>query len=82
MKKIFECVPNVSEGRRPEVIEGIRQAILSAPGVKLLDVESDPDHNRSVFTFAGSAGAVAEAVYALADTAVQNIDLRTHKGEH
>lgn len=81
-KQIFECVPNVSEGRRPDVLEALRGAVQSVPDVHLLDLEFDWDHNRSVFTFAGPAGAVEEAVYRLADTALKHIDLRIHRGEH
>ncbi len=82
MRKWFECVPNVSEGRRPEVIREIQNAIQSVKGIKLLDVESDSDHNRSVFTFAGPKEPVKEAVYQLVDIAIRRIDLREHKGEH
>lgn len=81
-KKLFECVPNVSEGRRSEVIQALRGAVQSVPDVHLLDVEFDKDHNRSVFTLAGTSDAVEEAVYRLADTALKHIDLRTHRGEH
>lgn len=79
---IIECIPNVSEGRRPEVVERMVQAIRAVPGVRLLDVSSDASHNRSVFTMAGDAGAVTAAVLALFDRAVADIDLRTHTGEH
>lgn len=79
---IIECIPNVSEGRRPEVIGQMAEAIRAVPGVRLLDVSSDASHNRSVFTMAGDAEPVATAVLALFERAVANIDLRTHKGEH
>ena len=79
---IIECIPNVSEGRRPEVIAQMAQAIRSVPGVRLLDVSSDASHNRSVFTMAGDAEPVATAVLALFERAVADIDLRTHTGEH
>jgi glutamate formiminotransferase len=52
-QKIVECIPNFSEGRRPEVNEAIRTAIESIPAVHILDLHSDADHNRSVITFAG-----------------------------
>ena len=55
---IIECIPNVSEGRRPEVMEAIAAAIRSVPGVRLLDYSSDQSHNRSVFTLAGDGPAV------------------------
>jgi len=82
MRKWFECVPNISEGRREEVIREIADAIQCVKGVTLLDVESDRDHNRSVFTFAGPAEPVKEAIYQVADIAIRRVDLRMHKGEH
>ena len=78
----IECIPNFSEGRRPEVIEGLREAIRGVPGVLVLDVHSDPDHNRSVITFAGPASAVAEAAFVAIAHAAKAIDLREHQGEH
>ena len=79
---IIECIPNVSEGRRPEVVEAIAAAIRAVPGVRLLDHSSDASHNRSVFTMAGDAEPITAAVLAIYDRAVAAIDLRTHKGEH
>src|SRR3954469_3044393 len=79
---IIECIPNVSEGRRPEVVEAIAAAIRSVPGVRLLDHSSDASHNRSVFTMAGDAAAIKAAVLAMYERAVADIDLRGHKGEH
>ena len=79
---IIECIPNVSEGRRPEIVQRLADAIRSVPGVRLLDFSSDASHNRSVFTMAGDAGPVAAAVLALFERAVADIDLRNHKGEH
>lgn len=81
-EKLVECVPNVSEGRDKESIQAMAQAIRSVPRVRLLDVQSDPDHNRSVFTFVGEPEGVAEAVYRLFEAALPRIDLRVHKGEH
>lgn len=82
-KPVFiECVPNVSEGRRREVIETIAEAVRGAPGVRLLDVHSDGDHHRSVYTFVGGLEAVAEAAFRVAEAAVRLIDLRTHRGTH
>ena len=51
--EIIECVPNISEGRRPEVVTKIADAVRAIPGVRLLDVQSDASHNRSVLTLAG-----------------------------
>jgi len=81
-EKLVECVPNVSEGRNKESIEAMAAAIRSVPGVRLLDVQSDPDHHRTVFTFVGEPEGVAEAVLALFAAALPRIDLRVHRGEH
>jgi glutamate formiminotransferase len=79
---IIECIPNVSEGRRADVVDAIAAAIRAVPGVRLLDHSSDPSHNRSVFTMAGDAGPIKAAVLAMYERAVPAIDLRTHTGEH
>src|SRR5947208_14142936 len=79
---IIECIPNVSEGRRPEVVSAMADAIRSVAGVRLLDFSSDASHNRSVFTLVGDAAAVERAVLALFERAVAAIDVRTHQGEH
>jgi glutamate formiminotransferase len=79
---IIECVPNVSEGRRPEVIQTITDAIRAISGVRLLDWSSDASHNRSVLTLAGEAQPLKHAILALFERAVALIDLRTHRGEH
>ena len=79
---IIECIPNVSEGRRPEVVAAIADAVRAVPGARLLDYSSDPSHNRSVFTIAGDAAAVKSAVLAIYEQAVPAIDLRSHSGEH
>src|SRR5438132_14339113 len=79
---IIECIPNVSEGRRPDVVSGMADTIRSIAGVRLLDFSSDASHNRSVFTLVGDAAGVERAVLALFERAVAAIDLRTHKGEH
>jgi len=78
---IVECIPNISEGRRQEVLDACAHAI-SQTGVRLLDVKPDPSHNRTVYTFAGEPAAVRLAVLALFDTALPAIDLRQHTGEH
>jgi glutamate formiminotransferase len=82
MPKIVECIPNVSEGRRAEVVEAVAAAIRSVSGVRLLDYSSDPSHNRSVFTFAGDPASVKAAVLALYENVVAAVDLRSHSGEH
>jgi glutamate formiminotransferase len=78
----LECVPNVSEGRRPEVVARLVAAAASAAGVSLLDVSSDTDHNRSVLTLAGSADALHAALLALYAAALVEIDLTRHQGVH
>jgi glutamate formiminotransferase/formiminotetrahydrofolate cyclodeaminase len=80
--KLIECVPNFSEGRRKEVVNSIADAIRSTPGVTLLDVESNPDHNRSVISFVGEPGPVKQAALAASAKAIELIDLNKHKGEH
>ena len=79
---VIESIPNVSEGRRPEVIARIADAIRTTPGVRLLDHSSDASHNRSVFTLAGDAAGVKNATLALIEQAIAAIDLRAHRGEH
>lgn len=82
MSGLLECVPNISEGRRTDVVRGIADVVAAVPGIRLLDLTSDPDHNRSVITFAGDQGAVEQAALALVDAAYRQIDMRTHQGEH
>lgn len=78
---LLECVPNVSEGRRPEVVARLARAV-AAPGVRLLDVSSDPDHNRSVLTLAGEPAALHDGLLALYEAALGEIDLTRHQGVH
>jgi glutamate formiminotransferase len=82
MAGLVECVPNVSEGRRGDVVDRLERAVRAIDGVRLLDRTSDADHNRSVFTFAGSAAPVEAAAHALVEAALGEIDMRTHRGEH
>ena len=82
MEQLVECVPNFSEGRRPEVVDAIAAVVGTFPGVTLLDRTSDADHDRSVLTFAGSADVVVEAMGAVAAQAVARIDLRSQRGQH
>jgi len=79
---LIESVPNVSEGRRLEVVDRMADAIESVDGVYLLDRTSDASHNRSVFTLAGEHEPVAEALERLVAVAVHEIDMDTHAGEH
>src|SRR5918997_1974823 len=80
--RIVECVPNFSEGRRPEVVARIVEAVDSDAAVAVLGTHSDADHNRSVVTFAGAPAAVVEAALGAARVAVEEIDLRAHEGQH
>jgi glutamate formiminotransferase len=79
---LIECIPNVSEGRRADVIAAMADTLRRLPGVRLLDHSSDASHNRSVFTLAGDAAGVERAVMALFERAVADCDLRSHRGEH
>jgi glutamate formiminotransferase len=78
----LECVPNISEGRRPEVVARLAAAASSPPGVRLLDVSSDPDHNRSVLTLAGEPEGLHQGLLALYEAALAGIDLTRHQGVH
>jgi len=80
--KILECVPNFSEGRDPEKIGQIAQAIQSVKGVTLLDVDSSQAANRTVMTFVGPPDAVVQAAYLGIARASELIDMRQHKGVH
>src|SRR5215813_3507573 len=82
MKKIVECIPNFSEGRDRDKIELIVKTIKAVPRVAALDYSMDPDHNRSVITFAGEPDAVVEAAVRAAAVAMELINLNTHAGEH
>ncbi|MEB3198349.1 MAG: glutamate formimidoyltransferase [Candidatus Sericytochromatia bacterium] len=79
---LIECIPNISEGRRPEVVAEIVAAIRAVPGIQWLDQSSDADHHRSVLTFAGAPEALEQAISVLYTQAAQHIDLRHHQGEH
>jgi glutamate formiminotransferase len=79
---VIECVPNVSEGRRQDVINRHADDLRGVPGMRVLDVQSDAAHNRSVFTLAGDASAMAAGIPRLFEGAIAAIDLTTHKGEH
>jgi glutamate formiminotransferase/formiminotetrahydrofolate cyclodeaminase len=82
MRQLVECVPNFSEGRRKDVVDRIAEAIRQAGGVKVLDVQMDGDHNRSVITFVGSPAAVERAAFAAVKRAAELIDMEQHRGEH
>ena len=82
MAKIMECIPNISEGRRLDLVEEFADIVRAVPGVTLIDYSSDASHNRSVFTFLGDPDQVMEAAFRFAKHAVEKIDLRVHEGEH
>lgn len=77
-----QCVPNFSEGRDPQVIAAIVDAVRQTPGVRLVDFSADTDHNRLVVTFVGPPDAVRAAAFASAAAAIERIDLRAHHGVH
>lgn len=80
--KLIECVPNFSEGRRPEVVGAIRDAIAAVQGVTILDASSDESHNRSVITFVVPMEHAVQAAFEGMKAAAERIDLRQHTGEH
>src|SRR5690242_4973218 len=80
--KLVECVPNFSEGRRPEVVKRITDAIAAVKGTHVLDVSSDQSHNRTVVTFVVTVETAVDAAFAAMKTAREVIDLTKHKGEH
>lgn len=82
LERIVECVPNFSEGRRPEVIAQLVEAVESIDGTAVLDTHIDPDHNRSVITFVGGVDTIVEAAVRVAARAAELIDLRQHVGVH
>jgi glutamate formiminotransferase len=83
MARLIECIPNVSEGRRDDVVAALAAAAVhAAPGVVLLDRTSDSDHNRSVLTFLGDGEPLLAAMTALVEASLAAIDLRTHRGAH
>ena len=82
MTAIVECVPNFSEGRDQRVLDALREAITSVPGVRLLDVQADAAHHRSVFTFIGTPEAASAAAFRAMRVARERIDLTQHQGEH
>ncbi len=80
--KLFEAVPNFSEGRDREKISRIAGSVQAVPGVRVLDLHSDPDHNRSVLTFVGEEGPLLEASVALTRACATEIDLAAQSGVH
>jgi glutamate formiminotransferase len=82
MPRIIESVPNISEGRRSEIVAEAVDALKRTPGIRVLNVQSDIDHNRSVLTLVGDEASLKAALLDLFAVAVERIDLRRHQGEH
>jgi glutamate formiminotransferase len=82
MQPLVECVPNFSEGRKPETVRRISEAIAAVETACVLDTHVDPDHNRSVITFVASPANIVEAAVRAVRRAAELIDMRTHHGEH
>lgn len=82
MQRLVECVPNFSEGRKPETVQEIAAAIGSVETACVLDTHVDPDHNRSVITFVATPERVVEAAFAGVKRAAELIDMRLHEGVH
>lgn len=81
-KKLVECIPNFSEGRDEQVIEGILGVFIPYENVSILDYHSDKDHNRTVITIVGTPGEIEESVFQAIKKAGELIDMDKHKGEH
>ena len=82
MKKILECVPNISEGRNSEIIQKVVNEIKNSEGVTLLDVDPGKATNRTVITFAGEPESVINAAFKLIKKASELINMQKHSGEH
>jgi glutamate formiminotransferase len=82
MKKVLLCEPNISEGVDLALVNDVLDQVRQFTEVKILDISSDADHNRSVFTYMGEPHAVLRATKAMAQKALERIDMRTHHGSH
>jgi glutamate formiminotransferase/formiminotetrahydrofolate cyclodeaminase len=82
MRKIVECVPNISEGRDEKIINACADAVRAVEGVTLLDVDPGKSTNRTVFTFVGDPDSVVEAAFQFTKTAYELIDMTKHSGAH
>ena len=82
MQRLIECVPNISEGRRPEVIKAIADVVETVEGCRLLDVDAGKSTNRTVITFVGPPETVGEAAFRLIKKASELINMSEHSGEH
>ena len=82
MSEVLMCEANVSEGRRPAVVEEFVDAVRAVEGVSIADYSSDADHHRSVITFLGPPERVLEGARALATAVLEKVDMSRHSGEH
>jgi glutamate formiminotransferase/formiminotetrahydrofolate cyclodeaminase len=82
MKKLVECVPNISEGRDQGIIDAVTAVIEEVDGVHLLDVDPGAETNRTVITFIGEPDGVAEAAFRVVKRAAELIDMGKHTGAH
>ncbi|HIX65702.1 MAG TPA: glutamate formimidoyltransferase [Candidatus Anaerotruncus excrementipullorum] len=84
MAKLVECIPNfsTSKEREPQIFQGLVDTANSIPGCTVLDIQSDGDHNRCVFTLVGSPQGIEEAAFRLAQKATETIDMTKHTGQH
>lgn len=80
--QLIECIPNISEGRRQEVLAEIRGEMARVPGLRLLDWKPDASHNRTVITLAGEGTPLLNGIEELYRSTLKHVDLREHKGEH
>src|SRR6185436_19578801 len=80
--KLVECVPNISEGRRPEIYNAVAAAASSVSGVTVLNVDPGADTNRTVITFVGEPEAVLEGAFQLVRKGIELIDMTAHRGAH
>ncbi len=80
--QVIECVPNISEGRRPEVLEDIRKSLDGISGLKVLGIAPDENHNRTVITLIGNRHSLLSGIEGLFRATLAHVDLRKHKGEH
>ncbi len=82
MKKVLLCEPNISEGRDQTLIDQVFAPIQDTKGIRILDISSDSDHNRSVFTYLGEPEEILEATQNMAAKAIELIDMQQHQGSH
>lgn len=82
MHRLIECVPNISEGRRPEIIDAVTAVVETVEGCRLLDVDPGKSTNRTVITFVGPPETVGEAAFRVIKKAAELIDMSKQTGEH